>query len=104
TLGGADLVNFGNSKGLEVIPNEHLQVTVGVPPYLHHHQPGIEDGFGDFSLLAKYRFLSAKEGSGNYLSAIIVNRRFLDFAEGEQHHPRRRRESSVRSSARSVTV
>jgi len=67
TLGGADLVNLGNSKGLEVIPNEHLQVTVGVPPYLQHHQPGVQDGFGDFSLLAKYRLLGAKEGGRNYI-------------------------------------
>ena len=34
-------------------------------------------------------------------SSIVV---FWTLAEGEQHHPRRRRGSSVRSSARSVTV
>src|SRR6059036_2460504 len=39
-----------------------------------------------------------------WLSAIIINRRFLDFAGGGQHHPRRRRESSVRSSAKPDNV
>src|SRR5437773_10075029 len=62
TLGGADLVNFGNSKALEAIPNEHLQVTVSVPPYRQHHQPGPEEGFCAFASLAKYRSLSANEG------------------------------------------
>src|SRR5438309_9883895 len=55
TPGGANLVNLGNAKGLEVIPNERLQLTVGVPPYLEHNQPNVHDGFGDLSFLVKCR-------------------------------------------------
>jgi hypothetical protein len=66
TAGGAELVNYGNAKGLEVIPYERLQVTVGVPPYLQHNQPDVHDGFGDLSFLAKYRLSARDEGRGNY--------------------------------------
>src|SRR5438874_7492931 len=30
---GARLENYGGSKGPELIPTEHIQVTVGIPPY-----------------------------------------------------------------------
>ena len=32
-------MNFGNSKGLELIPSEHLQLTFGLPPYIQHNRP-----------------------------------------------------------------
>jgi hypothetical protein len=66
TPGGANLANLGNAKGLEVIPNERLQVTIGIPPYLQHNQPNVHDGFGDLSFLVKYRLAARNESSGNY--------------------------------------
>jgi hypothetical protein len=38
------------------------------------------------------------------MSAIIINRRFLDFAEGEQHHSRRRRNHPSDHQHSQVTV
>jgi hypothetical protein len=69
---GANVVNFGNSKGLEVIPSEHLQLTMGVPPYIQHSQPRVMDGFGDLSFLAKYRLRAANEGCGNYVLTAFL--------------------------------
>src|SRR6266700_3079714 len=66
TAGGDRLVNIGNAKGLEVIPNERLQLTIGVPPYLQHNQPNVQDGFSDLSFLVKYRLAARNESSGNY--------------------------------------
>jgi len=56
---GDDLVNFDNSKGLELIPCERVEVIFNVPPYLEHNNPKIHDGFGDVSFLGKYRLLQA---------------------------------------------
>ena len=38
-----------------------------MPPYEQHGGASQENGFGDFSMLAKYRFLSANEEHGNYI-------------------------------------
>src|SRR3954452_7719153 len=35
--------NLGNNKGLELIPSWHTQIIIGVPPFLHHSQPGVAD-------------------------------------------------------------
>ena len=66
-VNGQDLVNFGNSKGLELIPVENVELIFNVPPYLEHNQPKAMDGFGDVSFLGKYRVLHRNEGTGNYI-------------------------------------
>jgi hypothetical protein len=43
-LNGATLDVYGNGKGPEFIPTDHLQVSVGLPPYLGHDQGGALDG------------------------------------------------------------
>jgi hypothetical protein len=48
-----------------------------------------------FSTLDPVALLNRIREAQRNLSAIVINRRFLDFAEGGQHHPRRRHESSV---------
>src|SRR6266404_164060 len=40
------LVNFGGSKGLELIPGERVEVLFNVPPYLEHNNAKLRDGFG----------------------------------------------------------
>ena len=65
--GGARLNNYGGGKGLEVIPNENMEVVVAVPPYEQRTGPNSASGFGDWpSMLLKYRFLSANEEQGDY--------------------------------------
>src|SRR2546423_11367210 len=47
TPNGPTTVNYGSGKGLELIPFDRVEIIVGVPPYLVHHQPAVEDGSGD---------------------------------------------------------
>jgi len=67
-----DLVNFGNGKGLELIPYEHVELLLNVPPYLEHNNPKLHDGFGDFSFTGKYRIVAANEESGNYILTAFL--------------------------------
>jgi hypothetical protein len=69
---GDDLVNFDNSKGLELIPCERVEVIFNVPPYLEHNNPKIHDGFGDVSFLGKYRLLAGNEENGNYILTLFL--------------------------------
>jgi hypothetical protein len=61
--------NFGNSKGLELIPERHIELLFNVPPYFLHAAPKTNDGFGDVSFNSKYRFFARNEEHGN---AIIT--------------------------------
>ena len=65
--GTTTLANYGGSKGLEVIPLRRIEVIVSPPPYLVRSAGKVPDGFGDVSLLLKYRIFSANEEHGNYI-------------------------------------
>jgi hypothetical protein len=69
---GDDLVNLGNSKGLELIPNERVELIFNVPPYLEHNNPKIRDGFGDVSFLGKYRMFAGNEEHGSYILTMFL--------------------------------
>lgn len=64
-----DTWNYGNGKGLEIIPERHIELLFNVPPFLSHDAPGSKDGFGDVSFNSKYRFFARNEEHGN---AIIT--------------------------------
>ncbi len=66
-----DLANFDGGKGLELIPNERVELLFNLPPYLEHNNPKIRDGWGDVSFTGKYRLLSANEEKGNYLLTVF---------------------------------
>src|SRR5438067_10849469 len=38
--------NFDNGKGLELIPERHIELVFNPPPYLAHSDPARNDGFG----------------------------------------------------------
>lgn len=59
--------NYGNGKGLEIIPSENTELLLNVPPYVKHSRNSDDDSFGDTSIVGKYRFLSANEQNGNYI-------------------------------------
>ncbi|MHB1937870.1 MAG: hypothetical protein ACYCOR_14955 [Acidobacteriaceae bacterium] len=59
--------NYDNSKGLEIIPQSHIELLFNAPPYLQHSAPKTPDGLGDVSFLMKYRIISANEQRGNYI-------------------------------------
>jgi hypothetical protein len=57
--------NFGNSKGLELIPAKRIELLFNLPPYLAHDAHGVNDGWGDVSFNSKYRFFARNEEHGN---------------------------------------
>jgi hypothetical protein len=63
--------NYGNGKGLELIPEKHTEIIVNVPPFFNRFN-GAQDGFGDISFLAKYRFYSRNEEHGNAIVTAFV--------------------------------
>lgn len=64
---GQQTWNYDNGKGLELIPQSHIELLFNVPPYIQHSQNDVHDGPGDVSLSMKYRILSANEKNGNYI-------------------------------------
>lgn len=64
--------NLDSSRGLNLIPFARTEVDIFTPPFFEHSD-ATRDGFGDLSMSAKYRILSANELHGNYLlSAFVV--------------------------------
>lgn len=62
--------NYGGSKGLELIPTEHSQIILGVPPYeVPASSPA---GGGNIPLLLKYRLLAGNEEHGNYIVTAFL--------------------------------
>jgi hypothetical protein len=70
--GSTVLDNYGGSKGLEFIPARHVELIVSPPPYVVRSFNGVPDGFGDLSLLLKYRFLTGNEEHGNYILTAFL--------------------------------
>ena len=56
--------NYGNSKGLELIPEKHTEIIINMPPFFNRSN-GESDGFGDISFLAKGRIFARNEEHGN---------------------------------------
>lgn len=59
--------NYDNGKGLEFIPQSHIEMLINVPPYIRHSPNVATNGLGDASFMMKYRILSANEHDGNYI-------------------------------------
>ncbi len=53
--------NYGNGKGVNLVPWREVEFDIGFPPYIDHNSPRIKNGSGDVSMLLKYRVLSDKE-------------------------------------------
>lgn len=66
------LDNYGNSKGLEVVPASRFEALVNPPPYITRGPGGSPDGAGDISFLMKYRILSGNEENGNYILTAFL--------------------------------
>jgi len=68
--------DYGGAKGLELIPAERVEVIFVAPPaYLVHNNLAVQDGFGDWGFLLKYRILSSNEEHGKYiLTAFFFHR------------------------------
>jgi hypothetical protein len=64
--------NYGNSKGLELIPERHTEVIVNIPPFFSREAPHSRDGFGDVSFLLKERIFSRNEEHGNAIVTAFL--------------------------------
>ena len=67
-----DLTSFGGTKGLLLIPSEHLNIIATPPSYFAHESPAIHDGFGDAAFLLKYRLTASNEERGNYVVTAFL--------------------------------
>ncbi len=63
--------NYGNGKGLELIPEKHTELLINLPPFFDRHN-GASDGFGDVSFLLKERVFSRNEESGNAIVTLFL--------------------------------
>ena len=64
--------NYGNGKGLELIPQSHIEILINAPPYIQHSVPRTPDGISDVSFTMKYRILTANEQHGNYILTAFL--------------------------------
>jgi hypothetical protein len=68
---GFAIWNYGNGKGLELIPERHTEIIINVPPFFNRSN-GASDGFGDISFLAKTRFYSRNGEHGNAIVTTFL--------------------------------
>ena len=74
---GVTTENYGGAKGLELIPQEHIEIILVAPPaYIVHNNPTVKDGFGDWGFLIKYRILASNEEHGNYILTAFFQATF----------------------------
>jgi hypothetical protein len=64
--------NYGGGKGLELIPERHTEIILGIPPYIQHNSPTLKDGAGDTPFLLKYRVVAGNEEHGNYVVTLFL--------------------------------
>jgi|CZKF01.1.fsa_nt_gi hypothetical protein len=69
---GFAVCNYGNGKGLELIPEKHTEIIVNIPPFFNRSN-GESDGFGDISFLGKYRLYARNEGHGNAIVTAFLS-------------------------------
>jgi hypothetical protein len=64
--------NFDNGKGLEIIPERHIELLFNLPPFIAHQSGAGNDGFGDVTFNSKYRFYARNEEHGNAIITAFV--------------------------------
>lgn len=70
---GLTMDNYGNGKGLELIPLPDTEVILGVPAYeVRHTATGTTVGAADETFLLKYRLLSGNEENGSYIVTAFL--------------------------------
>lgn len=69
---GTTSENYGGSKGFTTIPINRLEISVDFPPYIVHNEPRLRDGFGDFSILSKFRILASNQHKADYVLTAFL--------------------------------
>ena len=62
---GASTWNFGNTKGLQLIPLPRMELRISPPPFFEHSAPANPDDFGDIAFRLKYRLYGSNEQHHN---------------------------------------
>jgi hypothetical protein len=70
--GGQQSWNYGNTKGLQVVPFRRIELRVSPPPFLTHMNPKLEDGFGDVAFRAKVRLYGSNEEHRNAIVTALL--------------------------------
>lgn len=68
---GHAIWNYGNGKGLELIPEKHTELLLNLPPFFDRSN-GEQDGFGDVTFLLKERLFARNEESGNAIVTAFL--------------------------------
>lgn len=76
TAAHTETVNYGNGRGFGVISGNRFEFDYVPPTYIQHNAAGSADGFGDTSMVVKYRIASGNAKHGNFDVAAILNRSF----------------------------
>jgi hypothetical protein len=63
--------NYGNTKGLEFIPEKHTEILINLPPFFNRDN-GASDGFGDIGFALKERLFSRNEEHGNEIVTFLL--------------------------------
>jgi hypothetical protein len=71
TPAGTDTWNYGNTKGISLVPWYNVEFDVLAPPYIQHNSTA-KDGAGDFSMLLKYRLAAGNSEHGDYSLSFSV--------------------------------
>jgi hypothetical protein len=64
--------NYGNTKGLQVVPFRRVELRVSPPPFIAHTNPRSEDGFGDVAFRAKVRIYGSSEDKRNAIVTALL--------------------------------
>lgn len=65
TAGGQTSWNYGNTKGLQIVPFRRIELRLSPPPFLTHINGTLADGFGDVAFRLKYRLYGSSEERHN---------------------------------------
>src|SRR5579862_7906336 len=65
-----DSLNYGNGKGLELIPTYNSEIILGLPPYLVPATGSA--GGGNIPITLKYRLAAQNEEAGNYIVTAFL--------------------------------
>jgi len=69
---GQQTWNYGNTKGVQIVPFRRIELRFSPPPFITHSDPKVEDGFGDVAFRAKVRLYgSNKEHRDAIVTALL---------------------------------
>jgi hypothetical protein len=70
--GGQRSWNYGNTKGLQIVPLRWVELRFSPPPFITHTDAKLEDGFGDVAFRAKVRLYGSSEDHHNAIVTVLL--------------------------------